>query len=92
VVLFLADAPVSIDQLRTAIAMGDASQTREIAHSLKSAVAALGATTAYAIAAKLEAMAQAGDLQGAEAVLHRFNDEIHAIAAFFAEPDWANGL
>ncbi len=37
-------------------------------------------------------MAQAGDLQGAEAVLHRFNDEIHAIAAFFAEPDWANGL
>jgi HPt (histidine-containing phosphotransfer) domain-containing protein len=65
--LFMADAPVSIDQLQTAIAMGDASQTREIVHSLKGAVAALGAATAYAIAAELEAMAQAEDLQGAAA-------------------------
>ena len=40
------------------MAMGDASQTREIAHSLKGAVAALGATTAYALAAELEAMGQ----------------------------------
>jgi hypothetical protein len=55
-------------------------------------VAALGATTAYAIAAELEALGNAGDLQDAEAVLHRLDDEIHAIAAFFAEPDWANGL
>jgi len=90
--LFLADAPVSIDQLRTAIARGDAGQTREIAHSLKGAVAALGATTAYAIAAELEAMGHAGDLQGAAAVLHRLDDEIHAIAAFFAEPDWVDSL
>jgi hypothetical protein len=30
VALFMADTPVSIDQLQTAIAMGDASQTREI--------------------------------------------------------------
>jgi HPt (histidine-containing phosphotransfer) domain-containing protein len=90
--LFLADAPTSIDQLQTAIAMDDASQIREIAHSLKGAVAALGATTAYALAAELEAMGQAGDLQGAATVLPRLDDAIHEIAAFFAEPDWSAGL
>jgi CheY-like chemotaxis protein/HPt (histidine-containing phosphotransfer) domain-containing protein len=90
--LFLADAPTSLDQLRTTIAMGDANQTREIAHSLKGAVAALGATMAYALAAELEAMGHAGDLQGAATVLPKLDDAIHEIAAFFAEPDWVAGL
>jgi signal transduction histidine kinase/HPt (histidine-containing phosphotransfer) domain-containing protein len=92
VALFLADAPVSIDQLRTAIATGDVNQTRETAHSLKGAVAALGATTACAIAAELEAMGHTGDLRGAVTVVQKLDDEIHTIAAFFAEPDWADGL
>jgi len=74
------------------MAMGDASQTREIAHSLKGAVAALGATTAYALAAELEAMGQAGDLHGATTVLPRLDDAIHEIVAFFAEPDWVSSL
>jgi CheY-like chemotaxis protein len=90
--LFLTDAPSSIDTLRTAVAMGDAGQTGETAHSLKGAVAALGATTAYALAAELEAMGHTGDLQGAATVVQRLDDEIHTIAAFFAEPDWADGL
>ena len=74
------------------MAMGDASQTREIAHSLKGAVAALGATTAYALAAELEAMGQAGDLQSAATILPRLDDALHEIAAFFAEPDWGSSL
>jgi len=63
-----------------------------LSNSLKGAVAALGATTAYALAAELEAMGQAGDLQSAATVLPRLDDAIHEIAAFFAEPDWVSSL
>jgi len=55
-------------------------------------VAALGATTAYALAAELEAMGQAGDLQSAATILPRLDDALHEIAAFVAEPDWVTGL
>ncbi len=55
-------------------------------------MAALGATTAYALAAELEAMGQAGDLHGAATVLPKLDDAIHEIAAFFAEPDWVSSL
>ena len=85
--LFLTDAPACLDKLRTAVATGDAGQTGQTAHSLKGAVGALGATTAYALAAELEAMGQAGHLEGAATVLQRLDDEIHEVAAFFAEPD-----
>ena len=37
-------------------------------------------------------MGHVGDLQGAAAVLPRLDDAIHEIAAFFAEPDWADSL
>ncbi len=87
--LFLLDAPVCLDKLRTAVATGDAGQTGRAAHSLKGAVAVLGATTAYALAADLEAMGQAGHLEGAATVLQRLADEIGEVAAFFADPDWA---
>jgi two-component system sensor histidine kinase/response regulator len=88
--LFCADAPACLDKLRTAVATGDADQTGRIAHSLKGAVGALGATTVYALAAELEAMGQAGRMQGATTVLQRLEDAIHEVAAFFAEPGWTD--
>jgi CheY-like chemotaxis protein/HPt (histidine-containing phosphotransfer) domain-containing protein len=90
--LLCVDAPASLDKLRTAVATGDADQISAMAHSLKGAVGALGATTAYALAAELEALGHTGRLQDAATVLQRLADQIHEVVAFLAEPGWTDGL
>jgi signal transduction histidine kinase/CheY-like chemotaxis protein/HPt (histidine-containing phosphotransfer) domain-containing protein len=90
--VFLTDAPAWLDKLRTAVATGDTSQTGRIAHSLKGAVGALGATTAYALAAELEAMGQAGRLEGTVTVLGRLEDEIQKVVTFLTTPGWVDRL
>jgi len=90
--VFLTDAPAWLDKLQTAVATGDTSQTGRLAHSLKGAVGALGATTAYALAAELEAMGQAGHPEGTATVLGSLEDEIQKVVTFLTAPGWVDRL
>jgi len=64
---YLSDAPVLFEQMRTALAGGDAETFRRAAHSLKSNSASLGALTLSAQAKELEMMGKATNLEGAAA-------------------------
>jgi signal transduction histidine kinase/CheY-like chemotaxis protein len=61
--LFLADAPRQVQMLEQAAAAGDIARMGEIAHSLKSAAANVGALALSATAARIEADAHAGTLE-----------------------------
>jgi len=63
---FLDHYPREAERLQAALAKGDASATRQIAHSLKGTLGAFGAEPAMRRANELEALARAGDLANAE--------------------------
>jgi two-component system, sensor histidine kinase and response regulator len=85
---FRQDYPTHLAALQEAFAQHNASQLERSAHSLKGAVAVLGATTAYTIAAELEAMGQDIRLDGASTLIEELESELARIVAFFAESDW----
>jgi PAS domain S-box-containing protein len=64
---YLTDAPGLFEQMRTALAAGDAETFRRAAHSLKSNSASLGALTLSAQAKELEMMGKEASLEGAAA-------------------------
>jgi two-component system, sensor histidine kinase and response regulator len=62
-----ADAPGLLEQLRAAVASGDANAVRRSAHTLKGMVANFCAPPAQEAALRLEQQGRSGDLVGAEA-------------------------
>jgi PAS domain S-box-containing protein len=85
---FQQDYPLHLISLREACSQNKASQLERSAHSLKGAVAVLGATTAYTLAAELETMGRDTRLDGATALIEELESELTRIVAFFAEPSW----
>lgn len=65
----LEDAPQLVHAAREALAAGNAKEVRRAAHSLKSLMATLGATSAVNAALTLERCGAAGDLTGASELI-----------------------
>jgi two-component system, sensor histidine kinase and response regulator len=58
--IFKDDFPQTMESLKSAIAGGDSKATASLSHTLKGMLSNLGVTSASAIAAKIEACANAG--------------------------------
>lgn len=63
--LFLEDYPKLVQNIRDALAVGDASGLERASHSLKGAVANFGAEPAYQAALTLEKIGRSGNLSSA---------------------------
>jgi HPt (histidine-containing phosphotransfer) domain-containing protein len=61
---YLADSPSLFEELRAALAKGDAGTARRAAHTLKSTSASFGANELAARCREIEAAAAAGTLEG----------------------------
>jgi two-component system, sensor histidine kinase and response regulator len=74
--LYLEDAPLRVEQMRTAIGGGDAAALRIAAHSLKSSSATMGAERLSALSREIETLARGGTTVGAAPLLASAEDEI----------------
>jgi signal transduction histidine kinase/DNA-binding response OmpR family regulator/sensor domain CHASE-containing protein len=90
--IFRQDYPQQVAALHEATRQGDAHRLERIAHSLKGALATIGATTARSLAHELEIMGQSGQLEGSQSTLHKLESELDRLAAFFDEPGWIDRL
>jgi two-component system, sensor histidine kinase and response regulator len=80
--LFLDEYPRELDEIRTALASGDAHTLERSAHGLKGAVANFGAQAAVDAAFQLEQFGRAGKLEQVPAVLTELE---RALACLHAE-------
>jgi HPt (histidine-containing phosphotransfer) domain-containing protein len=63
--LFLEDSPRLLEEVRAAVAAGDAAELKRAAHTLKGAASNFGAAAVVAVCLELEAMSRSGDLAAA---------------------------
>jgi HPt (histidine-containing phosphotransfer) domain-containing protein len=82
--LFLADSPRLIEDVRAAVAAGDAAALKRAAHTLKGAAANFGAAPVVAAALELEMMGRTGDLSGAAPARDRLEAALCALDAALA--------
>ena len=82
---FLAEAPLMLDDLRSALAAGDADRFRRAAHSMKSNGNTFGALTLGAMARELELGGLDQALAGGAAPLDALAGEYARVAAALAE-------
>jgi signal transduction histidine kinase/DNA-binding response OmpR family regulator len=73
---FLADAPKTLAQIRTAVKKKDAAKLARAAHLLKGSIAIFGATKAVAATRKLEALGRAGNVADASTALGSLECEL----------------
>lgn len=78
------DAPQKVSALREAVATRNASEVRELAHSLKSALGNLGSVIAYRIAVELEKAALQVQFDRLQPLLGELEE---AIQEFYTEFD-----
>ena len=79
IALFLEDCPNLLDDIRSALAAGDAQAVYRAAHTLKGSVGNFEAHAAVEIAQRLEARAREGDIAAATAVFALLDLEIQAV-------------
>jgi HPt (histidine-containing phosphotransfer) domain-containing protein len=84
--VLIEDYPGRMATLRSALSTGDASQTEQIAHSLKGALSNVGALRACSLALALETMGREDRLEEAWPVFEQLEQEFERITAFFATP------
>jgi two-component system sensor histidine kinase/response regulator len=92
VAIVLEQYPKQLKEIEDSIRSEDAERARRAAHSLKSAVAQLGAGEARELAFELESRAREGRLEGAGDLLARLRDEMQRFEAFFSRPGWERNL
>jgi CheY-like chemotaxis protein/HPt (histidine-containing phosphotransfer) domain-containing protein len=83
--LFLEERPKRMAALEAAIQRGDARQTAQVAHTLKSSLAILGSATGSALAAELERLGRERRLDGGPAVLASLATEVDRLAILLAD-------
>ena len=87
--IFKEDFPRTMQSLESAVAAADLKEVSRLSHSLKGMLSSLGATRAAAAAAKLEALAAAGEtasLRGAlDALAHEAERLVPELNAYMAE-------
>jgi HPt (histidine-containing phosphotransfer) domain-containing protein len=74
--LFLEDGPLRLGEIRSALGRGDALALRRAAHTLSGSASSLAARPTQEAAARLELLAQAGDLAGAAEQLPALEDAL----------------
>jgi PAS domain S-box-containing protein len=77
---FLREGPALVDTLRDALQDTDAQQLRRAAHTLRSNAQVFGARALAALCQEVEAMARAGALADAPALVARIDDEYARVA------------
>jgi len=77
--IFANEAPVTMEKLRAAVKLKDASAIRFSAHALKGSVGNFGAAGAVEAAAGLEAMAQKGDMRHLVKSFRNLEQEIQQV-------------
>jgi len=82
--LFTADCPQRLAELRRALAAGDARQAERAAHAVKGAVGNFFAAAPGATARRIEELARAGDVAGAEALRPTLEAQVEALTAELA--------
>ncbi|HET9369470.1 MAG TPA: response regulator [Vicinamibacterales bacterium] len=87
IALYRADAPMSIRKIARAAKAGDAETVRIAAHTLKGSVATVGGAAGRAAAARLEAIARSGSLDGADVALARLRTELEKLEHEFHAAD-----
>ncbi len=75
---FSADAPSKLEKIDDALAQGDLSEARKLAHSLKGAAAAIGAIQARALAERMEKNVQDMTEDEAGALQSELENEVRA--------------
>jgi len=83
--IFLADSSGQIQALRDAVAAADRAALMRAAHTLSRSLQRLGAPAATALVRRFEAMGRDGGLDGAAALLARFESEMEGARAAAAE-------
>jgi two-component system, sensor histidine kinase and response regulator len=84
--VFQQNAPKYLEALREALRHEDVRQLEYAAHSLKGALGAIGATTAYTLAAQLETMGHEAYLDGAARLTERLEGELARMTSFWSGP------
>jgi signal transduction histidine kinase/DNA-binding response OmpR family regulator/HPt (histidine-containing phosphotransfer) domain-containing protein len=79
--LFLADTPDQLTRLQQALDLNDGGTVRNIAHSLKSSSANLGATKLSELLKKLEEKGRNSSLENSYELLHTIRQKFHQAAA-----------
>ena len=74
--MFLDDAARQLEELRGAISDADPGRVRGVAHALKGSSGNLGVTRVFGVSAKLEGVAESGDLAAAPRLLERLEEEL----------------
>jgi two-component system, sensor histidine kinase and response regulator len=77
--LFLADYPVTLEKIRSAVSARDAAAIEQHAHSLKGSVSTFGAQNAFDAALTLERQGRTGDLSGVETGLTQLERALGAL-------------
>lgn len=72
--LFLENSVTRMDQIRGGAESGDLTEAEQGAHSLKSSAANVGAQEVRTLAAEMEGLASAGDLEGLKGLVPRLNE------------------
>jgi HPt (histidine-containing phosphotransfer) domain-containing protein len=83
--LFLADAPRLLEEIRAAIAAGDANSVHRAAHGLKGAAGYVGGKPAADAAGVLETVAATGELSNTPQAFEKLTTEVTRLATMLAE-------
>jgi HPt (histidine-containing phosphotransfer) domain-containing protein len=83
--LFLADAPRLLDEIRAALAAGDADTVHRAAHGLRGAAGYVGGKPAADAAQALESAAAAGQLSNSPHAFEKLKTEVNRLTAVLAE-------
>ena len=83
--LFQADAPRLLEQVRVAVARGDAPGLFRAAHTLKGAVSTFALDESFQAAERLEAMGRTGDLAAAGPAYHHLTEALARFQATLRE-------
>jgi len=81
VAAFLIEGPTLLEEIRHALAAGDAVRLRRGAHTLKGALRTLGIESAAELAIELEEIGRRGDLSQASATMARLESQLDQILA-----------
>lgn len=87
--VFIENVPAEVDQLGRASSSGDAAEVRRLAHSIKSAAAALGGMRVSDLAFQIEMAAKDGDLKLAAEMFDSFHEEFADLMLVLKKIDWA---
>lgn len=77
--LFRSRTPGKLDQVREALAAGDAASVEQVAHALRSSCGMLGASRMAAAAARMEEAAARGDLAAAAAAFQDTEEQMPGV-------------